>query len=339
MDNSSPAAPSLAQTYDTALLDLDGVVYVGQQAVPHAVGALEQARALGMRLAYTTNNAYRPPTVVAEHLTELGVVTSAQDVVTSAQAAARLLADRLPADSAVLLVGGLGLAEALREQGLRPVRSLDEQPAAVVQGFAPDVDWGLLAEGAYAVAQGLPWVATNLDLTVPRPRGTAPGNGTLVQVIASTTGVRPEVAGKPMVPMHRETILRTGARRPLVIGDRLDTDIEGAHAGEVDSLLVLTGVTTPADLLAAPVRQRPVYLAEDLRGLLATGAELAVTSAHGGWRVQLTDPADGPVPELRLNGSGTPVQGLRALTAAAWRFVDETGQQPDGAKALAELGW
>ncbi|MFC9328251.1 HAD-IIA family hydrolase [Kitasatospora sp. NPDC057015] len=336
----------LTEAYDTALLDLDGVVYAGPHAIEHAVGALDAARAAGMRLAYVTNNASRPPRAVAGHLTELGVPAEPEDVINSAQAAARLVAEKVPAGAKVLVVGGAGLVEAVTERGLVAVRSLDEGPAAVVQGYDPSVGWPQLAEASYAVQQGLPWVASNTDLTIPTARGIAPGNGTLVAAVRAATGVEPEVAGKPMPPMHRETVLRTGARRPLVVGDRLDTDIEGAHNGGVDSLLVFTGVTTPAQVLTAPVEHRPTYLAADLRGLLS--AQPAVTATAdggfvcGGW----TASVEGGV--LRLAGVGEDrYDGLRALCAAAWTALDaaaESGEGsgggvPDGRKALAELGF
>ncbi|MEV7603673.1 HAD-IIA family hydrolase [Kitasatospora sp. NPDC089797] len=326
----------LTEAYDTALLDLDGVVYAGPNAIEHAVDALAAARSAGMRLAYVTNNASRPPRVVAEHLTELGVPAEPTDVINSAQAAARVVAEKVPAGAKVLVVGGLGLEEALAERGLVAVRSLAEEPLAVVQGFDPSVGWPQLAEAAYAVRAGLPWVASNTDLTVPTARGIAPGNGTLVAAVRAAAGVDPEVAGKPLPPMHRETVLRTGARRPLVVGDRLDTDIEGAFNGGVDSLLVFTGVTTPAQLLAAPAEHRPTYLAADLRALLVPQPE--VTAAGGGFVCGgRTAVAEGGV--LRLSGAGDRWDGLRALCAAAWTAQDADGGPADGRKALAELGF
>jgi len=326
----------LAEAYDTALLDLDGVVYTGPRAVEHAVESLADAREAGMRLAYVTNNASRTPAAVAAHLTELGVPAAETDVVTSAQAAARLVAEKVPEGAAVLVVGGEGLVEALRERGLRAVRSLEDGPAAVVQGFAPEVGWKALAEASYAVARGLPWVASNTDLTIPTAGGTAPGNGTLVAAVRAATGVEPEVAGKPLPPMHRETVIRTGAKRPLVVGDRLDTDIEGAVNGGVDSLLVLTGVTTPAELLAAPEHRRPTYVAADLRSLLTPQPEVERRDggyACGGWLARVEDGV------LRLDGQGggdDPMDALRALCAAAWSSADPVGL--DTRKALAELG-
>ena len=264
-----------------------------------------------MRTAFVTNNAARTPETVAAHLRELGVAAEPDDVVTSAQAAATLVLGRVGAGAAVLVVGGEGLRAALIERGMRPVTSADDA-AAVVQGFAPDVSWQSLAEGTFAVRRGLPWIAANLDSTVPTPRGLAPGNGALVGVIAQTTGVAPHaVAGKPELALHEESMRRTGARDPLVVGDRLDTDIEGANRAGVASLLVFTGVATPVDVVRAEPAQRPTYVAADLRaGLLE--AHPPVTSDERGW----TCGAATVTPAGALSGSG--IDALRAACVAAW---------------------
>ncbi|RDG31711.1 HAD-IIA family hydrolase [Streptomyces corynorhini] len=333
----SGSATALNESYDTALLDLDGVVYAGGEAIAHAVGSLGTARDAGMRLAYVTNNALRPPEAVAHHLTELGVPAGAEDVITSAQAVSRLIADRFPAGSKVLVIGGEGLRVALRERGLEPVESADEGPVAVVQGYGgPDLAWGRFAEACYAINRGVPWFASNTDLTIPSPRGIMPGNGAAVEVVRIATGAEPQVAGKPLPPMHRETILRTGARRALVVGDRLDTDIEGAFNGGVDSLLVLTGVTDGARLLAAAPEYRPTYVDADLRGLLTGQPEVTGGPDEGfrcgGW----TASVDGDA--LVLAGDGDALDGLRALCAAAWTDAGEGCCARETGKALARLG-
>ncbi|MBJ7000359.1 MULTISPECIES: HAD-IIA family hydrolase [Streptomyces] len=326
----------LSEAYDTALLDLDGVVYAGGNAIAHAVGSLERARAGGMHLAYVTNNALRTPGAVAEHLTELGIPAAAEDVITSAQAVARLIAEQVPAGARVLVIGGEGLRVALRERGLEPVESADDDPAAVVQGYGgPELTWGRFAEASYAVARGVPWFASNTDLTIPSGRGIAPGNGAAVEVVRIATGKEPQVAGKPLPPMHRETVIRTGAKRPLVVGDRLDTDIEGAFNGGVDSLLVLTGVTDGPRLLAATPEHRPTYVDADLRGLLTSQPEITREGEGfrcGGWTATAGDS------RLELDGDGEALDGLRALCAAAWTAAGEGSCELDGGKALARLG-
>ncbi|CAL9399826.1 HAD hydrolase-like protein [Streptomyces sp. enrichment culture] len=337
-----PSEGALHECYDTALLDLDGVVYAGGEALPHAVDALAEARRAGLRLAYVTNNAARTPQTVAAHLTELGVPAGAEDVITSAQAVSRLVAEHVPAGARVLAVGAEGLRVALEEQGLTVVESAEDGPAAVVQGYGgPEMPWGRLIEAALAVQRGVPWFASNADLTIPSGRGIAPGNGSAVEVVRIATRwmrrpPEPTIAGKPLPPMHRETILRTGAQRPLVVGDRLDTDIEGAHAGGVDSLLVLTGVTDGAQLLAARPAHRPTYVSRDLRGLLAAQPQVTGDAeagfSCGGWRARAA--AD----SLALSGEGDAADGLRALCAAAWTAAGEAECRLDAGEALTRLG-
>jgi glycerol 3-phosphatase-2 len=322
-DKPRGCADPLDTAYDVALLDLDGVVYLGGTAIPGAAESLRKAQAAGMRLAYVTNNAFRTPAAIAALLTSFGAPATAQDVVTSAQAAARLLAERLPAGAPVLVVGGNGLRTALRERGLRPVSTALDRPQAVVQGYSPDVSYSMLAEGGLAVAAGALFVASNGDLTLPGRRGSQPGNGALIQVIATATGVQPVVAGKPEPPLHQESVLRTGAKHPLVVGDRLDTDIEGAHRVGADSLLVLTGVTGPAEAVLAPPSQRPTYLAEDLAGLLEPHPDVKRgdgTFSCGGWTVRRNGD------ELELSGDGERIDGLRALCAAAWATEGVTAE-------------
>jgi HAD superfamily hydrolase (TIGR01450 family) len=344
----------LSEAYDTALLDLDGVVYTGGDAVEHAVDALAAARTAGMRLAYVTNNALRPPRAVADHLTELGVPAVAEDVITSAQAVARLIAEEFPEGAKVLVVGGEGLRLALRERGLVPVDSADDGPVAVVQGYGgPDMVWRRFWEACAAINAGAPWFASNTDLTIPSPRGIVPGNGAAVEVVRIATGAEPRVAGKPLPPMHRESVLRTGARRPLVVGDRLDTDIEGAFNGGVDSLLVLTGVTDARHLLAAEPRHRPTYVDADLRGLLTGQPEVRDTGDGafrcGRWSASvsagalvLDSDSEGASGEQSDGGDvadrGDAMDGLRALCAAAWTYAGDGSCDLDPANALERLG-
>ena len=336
------SAHPLTRDHDVALLDLDGVVYVGPEAVPGAAEALATAREHGMRLAFVTNNAARPPAAVADHLSALGIAATPSEVVTSAQAAARYLADRLPGGAAVLVVGTTGLHEALRERGLHPVSDALGHVDAVVQGYSPEMTWKLLAEGAVAINRGVPWVATNVDPTVPSPRGPLPGNGSLVAALRHATRTVPVVTGKPDPAMHRESLVRSHAQRPIVVGDRLDTDIEGANAVGCPSLLVFSGVTTTRDLLAAPPALRPTYLGSDLSALLHAHPQPSVMAGVvgcGSWRVRVS--AAGLT--LSRNGTGRPT-GSRA-GAAARRAGQHPGESAlhadalDAVRALCTARW
>jgi len=346
-----PDSRPLAAEYDVALVDLDGVVYSGRDPVHGAAAALAAARQAGMRLAFVTNNASRSPSAIAEQLRGLGIAAGSADVVTSAQAAATLIANRFPPGSPVLVAGAIGLRLALRERGLRPVSMAADRPVAVAQGYAPDMSYGLLAEAGVAVRDGAFYVATNSDSTLPTPRGPQPGNGSLLQVIITATGKQPVVAGKPETPLHAEAIARTGAKRPLVVGDRLDTDIEGAVRGGADSLLVLTGVSNARDAVLADEGRRPTYLAADLGGLVETqpaigpsrgragagGADgqtgvSATAFRCGGWEARRSA---GSAP-LELSGDGAWIDGLRALCAAAWSAAQISADMAD--QALKALG-
>ncbi len=323
---------ALWEQYDLALLDLDGVVYIGPDAVEGAPDRLSAASAAGMQLAYVTNNAARPPREVARHLTALGIPADEHDVVTSAQAAARMLAEMLEPGSAVFVIGGPGLFEALDEQGLRPVQSIDDEPAAVVSGYYADLVWRTVTDGAILVRDGLPWVASNLDIAVPTPRGHGPGNGILVEVVARFAGREPLVAGKPLPPLFEETQRRVGGSRPLVVGDRLDTDIEGAHNTGLDSLLVLTGVTGVAELVSATPAQRPSYISLGLEGLgqrHPTPEERDEGFELGGWRAVAQHGA------VKVEGGGDTADWWRVLAAAAWRHLDETGESVDVSDTVA----
>jgi HAD superfamily hydrolase (TIGR01450 family) len=270
---------TLQGAHDALLVDLDGVVQLGREPIPGAAEALAAARSAGMRLMFVTNNAARTPHQVADTLRELGVQAADDEVLTSSTATAAVLAARLPAGSRVLVVGGDGLRDPLRAQGLVPVETAEDEPVAVVQGWSPDLTWALLAEGAVAVRRGCAWVATNRDASLPSPRGPLPGNGAMVCAIAMATGAEPEVVGKPGRALFDEAVRRTGAQRALVIGDRLDTDIAGANAAGLASLLVLSGVSSPDDLVAAVPEHRPTYVGRDLSALLGPVAPIAAGSS------------------------------------------------------------
>ncbi|SIO85984.1 HAD-IIA family hydrolase [Nocardiopsis sp. JB363] len=326
----------LNELHDAMLLDLDGVVYIGAEAVPAAPEAIGKARATGAKVAFVTNNAGRTPARIAEHLTHLGVPAVPEDVVTSAEAAARLIAERFPSGSDVLVVGDTGLRQAVRRMGLRPVTVSDESTVAVVQGFSRTMNRDLLDQGALAVARGAFYVASNADATAPGAWGITPANGSFVRVIAHATGVEPVIAGKPMRPLHEEGMLRTGATDPLIVGDRLDTDIEGATTHGTASLLVLSGVVTPHDLVAAPPHQRPRYLSWDLSGMNEThpGPRRGDGRTEcGGWAVTTGRGS------VELSGDGDRLDGVRALCDAVWadESIDPTGASVTS--ALRALGW
>lgn len=310
---------SLLARFDTILADLDGVVYAGAGAIPHAVEALNAASGAGIRVGYITNNASRTDASVAEHLSSLGLTVAAEDVVTSPQAAMTLLAELVPAGSTILVVGGEGLTHELAKAGFAVTRSALDAPAAVIQGFAPEVGWVHLAEAAFALHAGIPWVATNTDWTIPQARGTAPGNGTLVSAVHTAVGRLPVVAGKPEPAMFRLAVERFSASKAVVIGDRLDTDILGANRSGLESVLVLTGIDRQKQVLAAEKDQRPTYIVDDLRQLFEPYPETVTVDVQGG---TLTTVGTASVlrggETLTATRAGTAIDRLRAGSAAIW---------------------
>jgi HAD superfamily hydrolase (TIGR01450 family) len=276
-DPTGQPAGRLVDPYDLVVLDLDGVVYLGDQPVPGAAETIAQLRRDGPAVVFATNNASRSPDEVASLLAGLGVPATAAEVYTAAAAAADELARLLEPGAAVLVVGTEALEAEVRRAGLRPVRQAHERPAAVVQGYGPRVGWVDLAEACVAIRAGARWVVTNTDATLPTERGPLPGNGALVAALRTALDRDPDlVAGKPEPGFFRSVVARAGARRALVVGDRLDTDVDGARRAGLDSLLVFTGVDREPDVAARPPGSRPTHLGADLGVLLAPrGSALA----------------------------------------------------------------
>jgi hypothetical protein len=238
---------------------------------------------------------------------------------------------------------------AVEAVGLRPVAGAQDAPAAVVQGYDPEITYDRLAEAALAIRGGAFWVASNTDATVPTERGLLPGAGAFVALLRTATDREPLVAGKPEWALHAESIQRTEAQRPLVVGDRLDTDIEGAVRAGTPSLLVLTGVAEPADLVRAPADKRPSFLGQDLRALLRPAPPLAVdgtAATCGSWCCEVID---GSLRWSRVDASNPGrddsddgLDALRAACAAAWAAADTgveitgtTGDVPEGCAGLS----
>jgi HAD superfamily hydrolase (TIGR01457 family) len=307
---------TLLDVYDALLLDLDGTVYRGGAAVDSAEPAIRAAQRAGVAIRFVTNNASRSPEQVAEHLNQLGIPAKHDEVSTSAQAAAGMLVERVPQGAEVLILGTEALSAEAESRGFKPVREAGDRVVAVLQGLSQQLGWRDLAEACIAIRSGALWVASNIDATLPTERGLLPGNGALVAALAAATDAQPLVAGKPARPLMDDAIRATGARHPLAVGDRLDTDVAGALNVGIDALLVLTGVSTPADLLAAPPDQRPHYVADDLRGIHSPVDEIKI-AAHPDWQIEDTDNG------LRLRYIGQdphpdPLPALRALCAAWW---------------------
>jgi len=298
------------------------VLYLDGKGIPHAADAVRAARTAGMHVAFVTNNASRRPTEVAERLNSLEIPAEPAQVVTSAQAAVRVVAAGVPGGSVVLVLGTQALVDEVTEADLRPVRTVAEAGAdpvaAVVQGLSPDTCQSDLAEAAVALRTGALWVVGNTDITLPSPRGPLPGNGAFVEALRLVTGLVPLVAGKPDPALHAESVARVGSANPLVVGDRLDTDVLGAVRGGADSLLVLTGVVGREELLRAPLGSRPTYVCADLRGLLESHPRVLVEEGVARCRDSTATYDAGRI----LVEGGSDDDGLRAEAALAWACAD-----------------
>ncbi|MCV7386172.1 HAD-IIA family hydrolase [Mycolicibacter longobardus] len=307
-------AATLAEEYDCLLLDLDGTVFRGGEPT---AGAVETLAEVGSRALFITNNSSRGAAEVAAHLSELGFTARAEDVATSAQIAAHLLADQLPAGARVLVVGTDSLAAEMTAAGLQPVRLASEEPAAVVQGLSTATGWADLAEAALAIRAGAAWMTTNVDKTLPSERGLLPGNGSMVAALRAATDAEPQIAGKPGPALLTEALTRGEFYAPLVVGDRLDTDIAAANAAALPSLMVLTGVNSARDAVGAVAEQRPTYIGHDLRALHLDAGLLAI-APQSQWQVSL----DGTTFTVATAQPGTEdddgLSIVRALAAAVW---------------------
>ena len=310
---SFPDVSTLAQQHDCLLLDLDGTVFRGHEPTP---GAVDTLAAVESRILFVTNNASRSAGQVADHLGELGFSAVPEDVVTSAQSAARLLGEQLPGGAKVLVIGTDSLAAEVRGVGLEPVREWADAPAAVVQGHNPETGWQILAEAALAIRSGALWVAANVDKTLPSERGLLPGNGSMVAALRTATDAEPQVAGKPAPALMSDALSRGQFDTPLVVGDRLDTDIAGAVASQLPSLMVLSGVNSAEDAIWAIPEQRPDFLAEDLRALTAQEADLLRIARHPGWHVDITD--RGVTVTSTGADPGDALSVVRAVAATVW---------------------
>ena len=324
----------LAEAYQLALLDLDGVVYRGKNPVEYAADSIRAAEAAGMTIEYTTNNSSRFQHVVADQLKGFGLDVERWQPITSSVVAARMVAKALPAGARVQVLGAEHLRDEVTRNGLTIVDGPQDRPQAVIQGWYPDMTWQMMADAAFAVEAGATYFVTNRDLTIPRELGIAPGCGSMIMAVINATGVEPvSSAGKPESAMYDEARLlaaHDGAEPVakeacLAIGDRLDTDIEAGNRGGYDSLAVLTGVTNPHELMFAPEHLRPTYIAKDLTGLNESAPE--VVHEAGAWSCRDVQACvDGD----RLYVTDiTSVDGLRAACAAMWDAADR-GHSVDG---------
>ena len=318
----------LAETYQLALLDLDGVVYRGKNPVEHAADSIHAAESLGMTIEYTTNNSSRHQSVVADQLKGFGLAVEPWQVITSSVVAARMVAKAVPSGARVLVLGADHLRDEVARNGLTIVEAPQDHPDAVIQGWYPEMTWQMMANVSFAVEAGAAYFVTNRDLTIPRELGIAPGCGSMIQAVINATGVEPVAsAGKPESFMYDEARELNAAEghdlvpkeSSIAIGDRLDTDIEAGNRGGYDSLAVLTGVTNPAELMLAPEHLRPTFVAKDLRELAKAQPEPERVDEHRWTCAGASASMEGD--RLDISDS-TDINALRAAIGLMWWMAD-----------------
>jgi HAD superfamily hydrolase (TIGR01450 family) len=328
----------LIDPYDAAGFDLDGVIYRGPDGVPGAAAAIAGLRELGVKVGFVTNNARRPPDTVAAHLQRLGIPCELKDIVTSVQAEARLMARELPAGAEVLIIGSEYLFDEITRSGLAATWRRSEATAAIVMGFEPELRWKDFDEGVRAVQAGARWYATNDDHSRPTEWGIAPGIGGMIDFMKlALPDQAPVIAGKPFRPLMDETVLRLEAANLLFVGDRIDTDIEGAVRAGLDSLFVLSGSHGKRDLVVAGPESRPTWLAWDVTGLLAPPRRAAVTAGESRCRAVAAHVADGRVVVDGLTDDPeAQADALWAVLTLVWAEAD-AGRRVDARGALDRL--
>ncbi len=258
----------LASRYAGIVLDIDGVCVRGRSTIPGAPETVDELRKLGIGLAFATNNASRTPAAVAAHLRDAGFTVDASEVVTSGQAAARLLAP----GARCLVIGMEGVREPLLERGC--VITADyTQADAVVVGIDTHLSYEDLALATLAIGRGARLVGTNPDPSFPSERGQIPGNGAILAALRTATGVDADIAGKPQAPLFEAAADRLPDGPLLMVGDRLDTDVHGAAKLGWDTALTLTG-STHRDMVASAA-SAPTYVLESITDLLKAPTDTA----------------------------------------------------------------
>lgn len=323
-----PRTDRLIDSYDAALFDLDGVIYLGPLAVPGAAETTAELVASRKAVMYVTNNAARAAETVVRQLQSLGFIAGLDNVLTSAQVAAQGLAEVLLPGAKVLVAGSASLAGLIAEAGLTPVASADDEPVAVLQGYDPVLGWPMLDEVCLAITRGAAWYATNDDASRPTERGLVPGAGAQIAAVAKAIGGSPTTFGKPHRPMMAEAVRRTGAERPLFVGDRIDTDIVGASNAGLDSLMVFSGAHGKRELIACGPGERPTHIGADVGALLQPRRSAVVSGDSAECHGQRATQDDSRIVlETRPRSGEEQFDALWAIATLAWSapYLDAGG--------------
>ena len=257
----------LLAAYDNVILDLDGCVWVGDACTPGAPDAVAELRSAGKGLMFLTNDSRRSPEDYVRKLWSLGVRASLEEVVTVGAAVQYVLAGS--GRETAYVIGSAALFRHVSDAGLRIVNGTDGATTADVVVIAghDEFDFGELRDATQAVLGGAEMVAADRDRTFPEEDGMWPGSGAIVAALEYATERTAQVVGKPQPQIFRTALDRLGDGRTLVVGDRLDADLQGAAAAGLDAAIVLTGVASLEDARSAS-DPAPVAVADDLRALV-----------------------------------------------------------------------
>jgi HAD superfamily hydrolase (TIGR01450 family) len=260
---------ALLDGYDHILLDLDGCVYVGDDAVPGSPEAIADLRAAGKRVSFITNDARRSPEEYVRKLWSLGCVASLEEVVTVGGAIQHVLAEQFGAGATAYVIGSAAIFRHVSDAGLKIANAteLAQRASVVVVAGHDDLHFSELRAATQAVLNGAVMLAAGRDRTFPVAGGVWPGTGAIVAALEYATGRTARIVGKPDPQLFRTALDRVETDRPIVIGDRLDSDLAGASALGLDAAIVLSGVTSreQADAASDPA---PIAVADDLRALV-----------------------------------------------------------------------
>ena len=250
------------------IIDMDGVLWRGETPIDGLQAFFPFLHRNHIDFVLATNNASRTPEQYADKLARFGVEVPAERILTSALVAAAYLATLAPPGTRVYAIGEDGAQRALEQQGFVLSSGIDDGAEYVVVGWDRQLTWNKLATAALLIHAGAGFIGTNPDLNFPTEMGPAPGNGAQLAAIEVTTGVAPVIVGKPEPRMYEEAIKRMGARpdTTAVLGDRLDTDITGGVRAGLSTILVLSGITTEADMALSPVK--PNLVCQDIKELM-----------------------------------------------------------------------
>lgn len=247
--------------YNALIIDMDGVLWHGDQALPGIADFFTFLRSAGIRFVLATNNASATVAQYRAKLAGFGVTVSPDEILTSAQGTAQYIAEMLPGGGRVYPVGEAGLVEALRERGLTIVDEQAHEADVVVAGWDRALTFAKLRQACLLIRRGARFIGTNPDRTYPTPEGLIPGAGSILAALEAASDVKPVIVGKPEPLLYEQALQRLGTSKESTagLGDRLDTDILGAQRAGLRGILVLSGVTTPEILAASPIRPDEVY--------------------------------------------------------------------------------